>query len=933
MTATSEVLLNFWGKTPAQPTESPDQFHPALYHMLDVAFVAESLLTEQATPRLRQTLTQAWKGVPVDAFLSWLPFLVALHDLGKISAAFQGQARDERSTLQCQRLEQAGIIFPPRYERAPYHAEVSAVWLHNHLKRREPAIANHLLPVLRDAMGGHHGRFIHGIRDVGKRLYASEKGENALWETWRDEAYTRLRDVLQPPGTIAELGTPHHLRMATAILTGFLILCDWIGSNATYFPASPTVPLEQYRDLSRERAWNAITLAGLKTGRSSPTYFTFTDLFKDIPTPRPLQHAIDELPDACLSTPLLAVIEAPTGEGKTEAALALARRLAARNDMDELFFALPTMATSNQMYGRLTRFYDTLHGVAVRLTHSQAAVQEEELHLAALAHDSDAAEPQATSSLAAIEWFAGPKKAMLAPFGVGTVDQVELAGLNVRHYVLRLLALARKVVIIDEVHAYDAYMSTILQHTLTWLASLGTSVLLLSATLPSNRHRDLAASYLRGLDRHRQATDVPQSLPYPAISLYQAGEPYRAATAVFRPDQCFTLQWTHRKTPEEDARHLLDLVRDGGAVARIVNRVDEAQAIYAALKAMNPPEHCVLLHARIPLKEREEREKQINDLVGKGTTRPPDQPIIIVGTQVLEQSLDYDVDIMVSDFAPVDLLLQRAGRLHRHSNEREGKRPPCHTRPVLETVLPIDAQELPHWKDWEKIYAPYVLWRTWEVLCEGKTSGTREIVLPQDYRTLIEAVYCDEPQLSTGTAYAAAITKAWTQLQNEQNNERADARKHLTPPADAPYDTTITSDSGLEFVEDEAGALSGWQVAKTRLGDRITVIPLYRRGEKQTFDAGGTDELSSDIPPRRANEIKHVLSHSVSISNPEIIEEFRKSNRRELRWPWGEREIPPLLRSIFPLVLDAHGTAVFDKRTVRLDAELGLIIEKKKGNL
>jgi CRISPR-associated endonuclease/helicase Cas3 len=135
---------------------------------------------------------------------------------------------------------------------------------------------------------------------------------------------------------------------------------------------------------------------------------------------------------------------------------------------------------------------------------------------------------------------------------------------------------------------------------------------------------------------------------------------------------------------------------------------------------------------------------------------------------------------------------------------------------------------------------PYVLWRTWEILCEGKTSGTLEIVLPRDYRILIEAVYStSNEQHSQETIYAAAISEARKKLQTEQDNERVLARKQLTPPADVQYDSPITSDAGLDFVEDEHGALSGWQVAKTRLGDRITVVPLYLVGEKLTFDAEG----------------------------------------------------------------------------------------------
>jgi CRISPR-associated endonuclease/helicase Cas3 len=924
------MLLTFWGKTPSRPAESPQQFHPAIHHMLDVALVAEALVSDQATPRLRHALTRAWAGVPIDQLLAWLPFLVAMHDLGKISAAFQGQARDERSQVQRQRLEESGIIFPPRYERSPYHAEVSAVWLHRHLERHEPGIAGELTWVLRDAMGGHHGRFIQeDARVLGRRLRASEKEVTSRWEEWRDEAYTLLRATLQPPGGITELGAPHRLRPATAALTGFLILCDWIGSNEHHFPASPDVPVDSYVHHAREHARVAIKQAGLQVSRPSPSYFIFPHLFPHISTPRPLQQAIDDLPEEALIAPLLAVIEAPTGEGKTEAALALARRLAAREGTDELFCALPTMATSNQMYGRISRFYNALYGAAVRLTHSQATVQEEELHRAALAEDSDPAEPQAASKRAAIEWFAGAKKAMLAPFGVGTVDQVELAGLNVRHYPLRLFALAGKVVIIDEVHAYDAYMSTILEHTLAWLASLGTSVLLLSATLPSTRHHALAASYLKGLDCHRQASEIPSSLPYPSISLYHAGEPHRATPGVFRPDQRFTLQWSHRLEPEQDARYLLDLVREGGAVARIVNRVDDAQAIYQALKEMLPANQRILLHARLPLWQRKEREEQVEQLVGKETDRTPNQSLIIIGTQVLEQSLDYDVDVMVSDFAPVDLLLQRAGRLHRHIKERDGKRPPRHTCPLLDVVLPQQADGVPDWKLWAQIYAPYILWRTWEVLCRGKGSGKREIVLPRDYRPLIEAVYCDEPPLPTDVPYAEAVATARAKLQEAQGSERSHARKQLTPHADAAYNTPITYNSGFDFVEDEDGALSGWQIAKTRLGDRVTVVPLYRHDDRLTLDAGGTSELSRDVPPWRADELKEVLSHSVSISNHGIIAALRTGTRRDLRWPWPEREVPPLLRSLFPLVLNLDGTAVFDKQTVRLDPDLGLIIEKR----
>lgn len=915
-----EILLTFWGKTP-RPQEPPDQFHPALYHMLDVAFVAEILLSEQAAPRPRQALAHAWAGVSLDQFFAWLPFLIALHDLGKISAAFQGQVEYQR-----ERLEQTGITFPPKYEKAPYHAEIGVVWVQQNLMKRESGMARRLVWAVRDVIGGHHGRFTQERLDtLAARLRKSERGCQTEWEAWREAAYTLLRQILEPSGDPSALGTPHHLRPATVVLTGFLVLCDWIGSNGDYFPASPDVPLTDYRVIGRERAGRAIDLVGLRMHRVVPAYTTFTTYFPDIEEPRPLQRAIDDLPAEMIGVPMLAVIEAPTGEGKTEAALALAQRLGAADGLDELFFALPTMATSNQMYTRLSEFYDRLYGAAVRLTHSQSAIVEEDLRRASLAGDQDGADPQAASALAAIEWFAGSKKAMLAPFGVGTVDQVELAGLNVRHYMLRLVALSRKVVIIDEVHAYDTYMSVILAHTLAWLASLGTSVILLSATLPTTRHRDLAASYFRGLGKGYTPPEIPDTLDYPAISLYRATSSHRKTSEVFRPDQRLTLRLSPAQ-PDQEADALLDLVRDGGAVARICNRVDDAQAIYRALLTRLPTDQRVLIHARFPLHQRQKLEARVDTLVGKKTTRPPDLPVIIVGTQVLEQSLDYDVDVMVTDFAPIDLLLQRAGRLHRHS--RVGKRPPRHQQPVMQVVLPLSGDGLPVWKRWAPIYDPYILWRTWEVLCEGADEGVYEIVLPRDYRKLIEAIYQDEPRIPSDAAHTAAMRNAWAKLQQQQGEMRSQAQQQLTPAVDRSDAIIETGD--IAFVEDEDGKLAGWQIAKTRLGDRITVVPLYRFGEVLSLDPhpGSGWELSADIPPMY-EELKALLQRSLPISDPTIIAEFRDEQRQDVRWPWGQ--VPLLLRSLFPLVLDPTTRATrFDKRTVYLDDDLGLVIEKER---
>ncbi|MCS6880428.1 MAG: CRISPR-associated helicase Cas3' [Oscillochloridaceae bacterium] len=905
-------LLQFWGKTP-RPELPVERFHPAIFHMLDVACVAEALARD-GPPRAREALAHAWRGANIEALLKWLPFLVAIHDLGKISAVFQGQDEAQRH-----RLERAGVRFDNRQVEL-YHAQVSALWLHDRLTAIEPGIAHELLWIIRDAMGGHHGRFAEAaMSDIRKRLHHAERAE-PRWKDWRNEAYRLLRNLLAPRDVpLAAIGAPAALRPATVALTGLIVWCDWIGSNERDFPLTPAMRVEDYLNLSRQRARDALTTHHLTHRRAAPGYAGFQKLFPAT-APRPLQALIDILADDALAEPLLAVIEAPTGEGKTEAALALARRIAARRGIDEIFFALPTMATGNQMFSRLETFYRNLYGAdgGVRLIHGQAIVVEEDLRRQVALHaDADRYDAGGRSADALLEWFVGPKRAMLAPFGVGTVDQVELAGLNVRHYPLRLFGLAGKVVIIDEVHAYDAYMSVIIEHTLTWLATLGCSVILLSATLPRARHRALARAFLSGLGGG-QATDPAQDAPYPVLAIYRRAASEQREFNVFRPEQRFTLRVRRLGTPEEEAHRLVELVRGGGAVARICNRVDDAQAIYRALGALDAAGARVLLHARFPLHERQGRERRIGDLLGKTSQRAPDQPIIVVGTQVLEQSLDYDVDVMISDFAPIDLLLQRAGRLHRHSRSR----PERHREPALEVALPHDEQGNPDWRRWRAIYEPYILWRTLAALRDGMAGDERLVTLPRDYRTLIEAVYGDAP---LSGPYAGAIAAAEQAYRKTINLQTARARNPLAP--DAMSRAPIVEDGGRAFIEDETGEAASWQLAKTRLGDQVTLVPVYAIDGELSLDAGGTFRVPTDAPPT-LEQMKDLIAYAVPVSDRAVIAAYRDERRvRALRWPWSA--IPAPLRGLHPLPLDPRThSATLNGRRLRLDNELGLVIEQ-----
>ncbi|GAB4151267.1 MAG: CRISPR-associated helicase/endonuclease Cas3 [Roseiflexaceae bacterium] len=912
----------FWGKTP-KSGEDVTNYHPALFHMLDVALAAKVLLRD-GPPRLRQALMHAFEGCDPQLLLDWLPFLVATHDLGKISAAFQGQNEAQRARLQALQINFRG-------QADLYHAQISACWLHMHLESHEPGIARRLMWVLRDAMGGHHGRFMHErMTEVTGRLLTSERAESR-WPLWRTTTYTLLRGALAPDSKgLAALGEPRHLSVATVALTGFIVWCDWIGSNEHDFPATPLATIAEYLPRCYQRAQQALDRHALRAVRPPPYYRGYQASFGN--QPRPLQSHMEQIDSTLLQQPLLAVIEAPTGEGKTEAALVLARQIAAQRGIDELFVGLPTMATSNQMFQRLEQFYQREYGSAgaVRLTHGQSPAVEEDLRHAVLqarlASNGDALEREHASAQAAVEWFVGSKKAMLAPFGVGTVDQIELAGLNVKHYPLRLFGLAGKVVIIDEIHAYDTYMSTILAHTLTWLASLGCSVILLSATLPIARHEALARAFIAGLDTSHEPPTLSPDHPYPSIALYHAHGHHQQSCAVFRGEQRMTLRLVEQRDHATEARYLIDLVRDGGAVARLCNRVDDAQALFQALQevqAQIPLDTQIILHARFPLQQRQQYERQVEAWLGKTTQRTPSQRIIIVGTQVLEQSLDYDVDVMISDFAPMDLLLQRAGRLHRHARtDANGRpeRPPRHQEPVLEVSLPVDINRLPDWKRWAPIYEPYILWRTWEVLRTHTTNAACTIVLPRDYRPLIERVYQDGV-VSPDQPYTDQVAQAWHQYQHQRAGDEAKARSPLIPAARG---THAIIEAGVRDYIDEESRAANAQLAKTRLGDRIMLVPVWYRDGRIMLDRHGSWSISSDIPPDPELQAS-ILRHALPVSDRRVIQAYRHEQRdRSLKWPWND--VPALLRSLYPLPLDDQQTAIINGCHIRLDALLGLVL-------
>ena len=435
------------------------------------------------------------------------------------------------------------------------------------------------------------------------------------------------------------------------------------------------------------------------------------------------------------------------GVGKTEAALVVAEIFAEKAKRKGVFFALPTQATSDGIFPRILKWVTKLNSLnsedthSIRLLHGKAQFNEvyksmeDEVNIG---EDED-------GGVIVHGWFKGRKRGMLDDFVVGTIDQLLLAALKQKHLMLRHLGLANKVVIIDECHAYDAYMSQYLNMALSWLGAYHVPVIVLSATLPAKKRQEVIDAYLNiksessevkpqtfdPLGRSRRTLEQPPewvaSAEYPLITFTDGNKVSQRMVPADGIERNVQLDFLSEDMLSERLEYLLS---DGGCAGIIVNTVKRAQELANTLCERFGKEAVQLLHSRFLAPDRAEKEKKLLKEMGKpGTDSQRPTKRIIVGTQVLEQSLDIDFDVLVTDICPMDLLLQRIGRLHRHERDRPEK---LQTALCLITGLDGDVFEA----GTEEIYGKYLLMRTIACL-------PQRLVLPQDISKLVQDVYND----------------------------------------------------------------------------------------------------------------------------------------------------------------------------------------------
>ncbi|MFJ6199602.1 CRISPR-associated helicase Cas3' [Micromonospora sp. NPDC092111] len=906
------IDAGLWGKSKGLPMP-----YPLLWHLMDTAAVAGVLWSRYLAPNQRRIIAE---GLAVDEghARSLIMFWAGLHDVGKASPSFQKQ--DERAFAALRRggsyedvsgdcwlgHDIAGQLALPELLGAFGYPQLG--------RRASSRVAYRVAQIA----GGHHGRFQQSSGPHGGRLQLG----GGAWARQREALVGVVYGAVgspQPPAAVDAA--------ACVLVTGLVILADWLASQEHFLREQLSrVP----RSMTVESAAAYLSaLAGPATalvdeaGLVAPSYRAagFEDLFPH--PPNALQRSlIDELLPV-VNGPGLLVVTAATGDGKTEAGLVTARRLAEVCGASGFFFALPTMATSDEMYRRVRKFAVKLaDGPApVTLLHSMSWLnaEYEARAVAGVGEHVGVLSDDPARDVVAPDWLRGRKRGLLAPMAVGTVDQALLAALTTKHNALRLLGLSGKVFIVDEAHAYDEYMTALLRRLMSWLGRYGCPVVLLSATLPSSQASALVQAYQEGAG----AEPTQVSVPYPgwmfvpamdrgAVTISPASRERVVAGRRMR-FQLDVRPVRHLSGPEVDPMDrravvrqvLAPVVQGGGCAAVVCNTVNDAQQTYRLVRDWAPAGvDVLLLHSRFPARRREEITAEITGRLGRDGDRSV--PVIVVATQVIEQSLDLDLDLLVTDLAPMAQLLQRAGRCQRHRRTR----PSWAERPRVVVLDPrggTSGDEHVRPPAWGDVYARYLLRAT-----HLRLAGIDSIAVPQSVQEHVEAVYVpglisDDPVL--GAEY--------DEYRAQGMAVRGAAELGVIPdPAEVADLAVLSHNDTPEWL------------ATTRLGaDSDRVLCCY-------LDADGQQWLDPNrrtpLPQRgsgaggrfRQSEVRAILQETLPV-RAGLLKGYDPP--RDLPASWGDNSWLKDLRPLWlPLQAAGPEPAVWGGRMARLDHELGL---------
>ena len=907
-----------WGKSGVDGNGRVATWLPLLQHMEDTAAVAGRLWDEWLPPLTRRVISDPLASDEVARDLA--VFLAGVHDIGKATPAFQVQV-----PVLADAARTSGLPIPheiPNRAELP-HGRAGQVILQRWLAGQGWAAAQ--ARTLGCVVGGHHG-VPSSLRELASAEHRHDLLGHGRWPEVQDELLAHIVTAFDLAPALDRCRDHHIPATAQMLLSGLVVMADWIASNPDLFPLATLDPQplaedrlqRAWQQLDLPRPWSALTtIEGL-----DQLLRTRFDLPNDARA-RPIQIAAVEAARS-MDLPGLLVLEAPMGDGKTEAALLAAEALAARVGAAGVFVALPTQATADAMFRRVLRWLRVVPSAqsgdatveadarrTVHLAHGKAQLDPVFRALRTPGSRASSIDQDDVRSVTDREhgapyvnwWFSSPKRGVLADFVVGTIDQALFTSLQSRHVVLRHLAFARKVVVLDEIHAFDAFSNRFLTRALEWFGAYGIPVVALSATLPDHLRARLLDAYRSGQSgtqqtavasvparrrsraERQQAREQVEARPASAQSarIMTSGtvDP-PAASSFVTYDEGGAQQRHHVDSTGRDVAVRLEFLADDGLetlVARVAeglglvlrpeggwageprgcvlvlrNTVRRAREVAEALRAVLGNDVVRLHHSRFMAADRQRNDDQLRRELGPPPNgdRVGERPSarVVVATQVAEQSLDIDVDLLITDLAPMDLLLQRMGRLHRHA--RPGAHRPGRLRAPACVVTGVrwPAGTVPEPTQGTRIYGTSQMLRSAALVHDVLASGG-VVSLPEHIRPLVQRAYGIEAPGPAAWRDAILSADAKEHAVVEDKESRAGAFLLQKPGA-------LRTLDGLLDHHDKDAERDGYARAQVRDSEDSIEVLLLPRTQDGWFkvpgwfrsDLAGTDVSVDAVPDR-----------------------------------------------------------------------------------
>ncbi|HIW95917.1 MAG TPA: CRISPR-associated helicase Cas3' [Candidatus Corynebacterium gallistercoris] len=884
-------------------------------HLVDSACAAAAVWDVWLSRSAKEAIA-GMLGTSIEDARTFAIWLAGIHDVGKACIMFQTQL-DESGKFGhlVGALDEVGL---PRKlssrelrEKMP-HGVVSGVIVQRWLEAR--GTSKKIALRISSVADAHHG--IPSDTAERNRIRSVLSEYDPAWLEIQDELVEAMAELTGVAGVLDELSRPKVLEGPVfQPLTGLVVMADWIASNAEAFPMV-------VKGSHRERLVAGMQATDLtspwipqEAGPDVDGFFREAFGWSEDLEARPVQKTMAQAAHS-VDLPSLIIVEAETGVGKTEAALAAAQIIGRKTGAQGIYFAAPTMATANGLLERTIewakRTAENESVVSMYLAHSKNQLSEPYKKLKFRGIEEETKEHR--GSVVASSWMSGRRRGLLSNIVVGTMDQVIMMALQQRYSMLRHAAMMGKIVIFDEVHAFDTYSSDYLETTLRWLAQYGVTVILMSATLPQQRRDALIEAYT--LEK-----PAGSSSAYPLVTVANKGgveylEVEPSPTNLEASVQIMS------DGLDELTDKMGDLLGDGGCALVICNTIARAQAAYRELSAQFPGE-TELHHAGFMAWQRTEREDALRKKLGAGVHRGEGRPerLIVVATQVAEQSLDIDADVLVTDIAPIDLIIQRIGRVHRHQRPVSDR--PERLREPKIFVRGIEKMDtVPEFEGGaEAIYGERMLLAT---LMHLPSTFRR----PDDVAGLVQAAYAEEQEVSSG--WVEAWDKAVQEARESEARSHGAAQQFRIPPPrkDMKLSSLFarSAAASVALADEVKGAAQVRDAEPT-----VEVIPIVQteygyRALGEEGEAFSTGELTYAQAFRLASSTVRLPARMTRFDSDfdVVVGDLEQATPGH----WQEHY---LLRGQLALPLDEEGERVIGRFRVRYTPELGLEYEIESG--